>query len=107
MCWQVWGRLANYSVNLPPKSYINVDEFSSPSHFKKYINALDSDDALYEEHHAWRKTYENKPPDDSVPIDPYWMMCKYMHMHYGEDKAPINIKKLRGAESCSETQANY
>jgi hypothetical protein len=40
MAVQVWGKFANYSVNLPEHSYINVEDFRSPAHFAEYVNKV-------------------------------------------------------------------
>ena len=99
--------MANYSVNLPEKSYINVEEFSTPARFAEYVKAVAADNALYEEHHAWRKTYKIDVRDESVAVDPYWMLCKYALLHHKKEKPPINIEHLRGASQCTDTQGDY
>ena len=48
------ARPEDYAAVAPPHSYIHVDDFESPRHLAEYLKLLDSDDALYNEYHAWR-----------------------------------------------------
>ena len=42
---------------LPPKSYIDVNDFSSAEELAEYLLRLDRNDDLYNEYFAWRSTY--------------------------------------------------
>ena len=113
---QVWGKFANYSVNLPEHSYINVEDFRTPSHFAEYVNKVrddvhvttyacddacvqvDQDNELYESYHAWRKEYELGADKGAL-----WKTCKYALLNNGKEKAPINIAAIRDVDTrCAE-----
>lgn len=42
---------------LPPNSYLDVRNFSSPKHLSDYLKRLDEDDGLYLSYHKWRSEY--------------------------------------------------
>ena len=65
---KVWGRLqqgivpivlggADYKTHLPPHSYIDVKDYSSPKQLAKYLHQLDKNDTLYNEYFAWKQNY--------------------------------------------------
>ena len=72
LCWEyisekTWSALsmdvipivigyANYSKFLPPHSYIDVHDFSSPEKLADYLLRLDSDEDLYNSYFRWKTT---------------------------------------------------
>ena len=42
---------------LPPKSYIDVDDFSSAKELAEYLIRLDRNADLYNEYFSWRSSY--------------------------------------------------
>ena len=67
---KLWSRLAsgklvpvvlggsNYSSLLPPNSYIDVRNFTSPKHLARYLRKLDGDDSMYNSYFEWRRNYQ-------------------------------------------------
>ena len=47
----------NYEKLLPPNSFINIANFSSPKHLADYIALLDENEVLYTQYFDWRKNY--------------------------------------------------
>lgn len=52
----VYGH-ANYSLLLPPHSFIDAHAFATAKHLADYIRRLDEDDDLYMSYFQWRKDY--------------------------------------------------
>ena len=48
------ARPSDYSMMLPPHSYIHVDDFNSPRDLAIYLHRLDADDKLYNEYFRWK-----------------------------------------------------
>ena len=71
---------AKYSHHLPPNSYINVANFSSPQKLAQYLHHLDNDDDLYNSYFKWKQRYRIRRVHGSCA------MCKYLHAHFGEKK---------------------
>ena len=47
-----------YEENLPPKSFIHVDDFNNAEELGSYLNMLDSRDDLYLEYLNWKRSYQ-------------------------------------------------
>lgn len=52
------GRPEDYAISAPHKSYIHVDEFSSPQELAEYLHLLDRNDDLYNSYFKWKGTGE-------------------------------------------------
>jgi len=52
------ARPEDYEISAPHRSYIHVDEFSSPKELAEYLNILDNDDDLYNSYFKWKGTGE-------------------------------------------------
>ncbi|XP_046577828.1 alpha-(1,3)-fucosyltransferase C-like isoform X1 [Haliotis rubra] len=48
---------ADYTKYMPPKSYINADDFSTVAELGKYLNYLDTNTTAYVEYLQWKKYY--------------------------------------------------
>ena len=53
----IMSRAENLQNLLPPKSYIDVNDFSSAKKLAEYLLRLDRNDDLYNEYFAWRSSY--------------------------------------------------
>ena len=49
---------ANYSIIMPPHSYINAMDFESPLKLAEYLNFLDQNEEEYLSYFWWRKFYK-------------------------------------------------
>ena len=48
----------NYSELLPPKSYIDVQDYTSPKELADYLKMLNKNDTLYNEYLQWKGRYD-------------------------------------------------
>jgi alpha-1,3-fucosyltransferase len=64
---------ARYNKLLPPNSYINVRDFSSPKRLAEYLKTVDKNDTLYNEYFAWKDSYE------IVHVEPQCKLCEFAH----------------------------
>ena len=51
---------ADYKKLLPPKSYIDIKDFSSVKALADYLLMLSKNDVMYREYFAWKANYEVK-----------------------------------------------
>ena len=49
-----------YTKFLPPKSFINVEDFNTPKDLADYLLLLSKNATEYNKYHAWRDEYEGK-----------------------------------------------
>ena len=93
---KVWNKLkygtvpivlgaSNYTKLLPPNSYIDVKNFTSPKALAKYLQKVDNDDELYKSYFAWRLDYEFKCAPSSCII------CDYLN-NQNETKVLRNVE---------------
>ena len=94
---KVWNKLkfgtvpivmggSNYTKILPPNSFIDVRNFSSPQALAKYIQKVDSDDSLYNSYFAWQRNYQ-------IKCEPFKCnLCNYLNTHK-EKKVLQNVEK--------------
>lgn len=52
------ARPEDYALSAPQKSYIHIDEFSSPKELAEYLHVLDKNDELYNSYFKWKGTGE-------------------------------------------------
>ena len=50
----------DYRKLLPPRSYINVEDFDSPKDLADFLQYLDKNATAYNQYHAWRQDYTGK-----------------------------------------------
>ncbi|XP_068213478.1 alpha-(1,3)-fucosyltransferase C-like [Palaemon carinicauda] len=77
----VYG-LANYSAQLPPKSYINAFDFPTAKSLASYLIYLDGNDTAYNEYFSW-KAYHKFPSTWDMLAKPWCDLCARLH----EDKS--------------------
>ena len=106
---KVWTRLqqgivpvvlggADYKTFLPPHSYINVKDYSSPKALAKYLHKIDSNDTLYNEYFAWKENYTCSL---EVPgFSPFCQLCKMMNKNRNKVNIIPDINKFWGPDSC-------
>ena len=76
---------ADYTAHLPPHSYINVKDYSSPKELAKYLHKLDKNDTLYNEYFAWKKYYSCLP--GARGITGQCELCRMMN----ENRNKVNV----------------
>ena len=96
---------AEYKVFLPPHSYINVKDYSSPKDLAKYLQKLDSNDTLYNEYFAWKQNYTcfGGTPGKSLPCD----VCRMMNENRNKINIIPDINKFWGPDSCVPPKEYY
>lgn len=73
----------DYAGQLPPHSYILVDDFPSPRHLAKYLRLLDSNDTLYNEYFRWKNDWQ------VIPHRFHFMWCRLCAMlHWAVETRP-------------------
>ena len=71
----VYGALSSkqYLDKMPPNSYIDTRNFTSPKHLADYLIHLDNHPNEYVAFHAWRRDYEIKTPKR------FCSLCNFLH----------------------------
>lgn len=69
----VRGVTDQIELYLPPGSYINTDDFSSPNDLSEFLRKISQDKVLNEEFFEWKPFYEAYRPD------PYCELCRMLH----------------------------
>ncbi|KAK3092706.1 hypothetical protein FSP39_006279 [Pinctada imbricata] len=69
---------SNYSLYLPPKSYIDVNTFNKAESFAKYIKTMDENKDKYNDFFSWKNEYMGQygVPDR---LDPFCKLCERLH----------------------------
>ena len=95
---KLWNKLAsgkvvpvvlggsNYSRVLPPNSFIDVTNFTSPKTLAKYLLKLDKDDSMYNSYFEWRRYYMISCVKHQCKL------CEYLNT-YTKKKVYTNIRK--------------
>ena len=65
---------ADYDYFVPPHSFIDVRDFSSPQQLAEYLYMLDSRDDLYLEYFEWKRTYKSV-----VQTHKHCQFCAYLN----------------------------
>ena len=91
----------NLQEVLPPKSYIDVNDFSSAKELAEYLLRLDRNDDLYNEYFAWRSTY--RCILNWIPCS----FCKAFHVVYGRQNSIFSDTRsiFGNQENCEKPQA--
>ena len=79
----------NYSRILPRNSYIDVKDFKTVEDLGKHLLKVNSDDKLYNDYFAWKRThkYVAYPP-------PQCALCEYMNQNTGKVKTYTNLDRF-------------
>ena len=88
----------NLEQLLPPKSYINVNSFSSVKELASYLLELDKNDKLYNEYFAWRSSY--------TCVLNWWpcSFCRAFHENYGRENTLLtDVHPVFGLENCKHS----
>ena len=57
----------DYRKLLPPRSYINVEDFDSPQDLAEYLQYLAKNRTAYNQYHAWRQDYAGASNNPTTP----------------------------------------
>ena len=113
---KVWVRLqsgivpivlggADYNSHLPPHSYIDVKDYSSPKSLAQHLHRLDKNDTLYNEYFAWKQNYSCFV---GVPAtSPACEVCRMMNENRNKINIIPDINKFWDKDSCIPTKDYY
>ncbi|XP_066953053.1 alpha-(1,3)-fucosyltransferase C-like [Macrobrachium rosenbergii] len=73
----VYG-LGNYTVQLPPDSYIDALDFPTAKSLAAYLHYLDKNDTAYNEYFSW-KAYHRLPATWDMFAKPWCDLCARLH----------------------------
>ena len=113
---KVWTRLqigivpvvlggADYKTHLPPHSYIDVKDYSSPKELANYLHTLNNNDILYNEYFAWKQNYSCTIGVPGVSLS--CELCKMMNKNRHKVNMIPDINKFWGPDSCVDTSTYY
>ena len=93
----VFGALSSkqYFQKLPPNSFIDTRNFSSPEHLAKYLTHLDSHEEEYLSFHAWRLHYR------IVMADIFCSICNALHNTSMPKHKNVDWGKFFPKEDCN------
>ena len=97
---------ADYTAHLPPHSYINVKDYSSPQKLAKYLHELDKNDTLYNEYYAWKKNYSCFVGTRGVTLQ--CELCRMMNENRNKVNAIPDINTFwSGKNNCIPAEDYY
>ena len=96
---------ADYTAHLPPHSYINVKDYSSPKKLAKYLHKLDKNDTLYNEYFAWKKNYSCLigTPRASAKCQ----LCRMLNENRNKVNAIPDINTFWSKDTCMPVEDYY
>ena len=96
---------ADYKTFLPPHSYIDVKDYSSPKALATYLHKLDNNDTLYNEYFAWERKYTcyKGVPGKSRSCD----ICKFINENLNKTNTISDINRFWSRERCIPPEQYY
>jgi len=95
---------ADYARVLPPRSYIDVRDFSSPKELADHLYKVTSNKTLFDEYHLWRQTYQVKEQHSRVN---HCALCALLHQLPRGARITRNISEWYGTEQSCITPQEY
>ena len=87
----VYGGLEAYKSVLPPHSYIDVEDFSSPEKLANYLIILNKNETLYRQYFAWRYTHRcDRVNKNGKSL----RVCEYLHDHINERQDKLSLMNV-------------
>ena len=83
---------ANYSAILPPNSYIDVFNFSSPRLLAEYLQKVGTDKSLYNSYFEWKNNYCIERVDHNRNL---CQLCKHLNNNNNLNKNKVQDKDKR------------
>ena len=96
---------ANYKQLLPPKSYIDIRDFSSVKALADYLHMVSENDELYREYFAWKRHYIvlSISPDDLV-----CQVCAFLNRYHNVTNVIPRLDQVYGKrENCLEPKEYF
>ena len=98
---------ANYTKLLPPKSYIDITDFSSPKHLADHLLTLDKNNALYNSYFTWKQHYTVENVVRSFSGALFCRMCEYLQRTRNVSQTYTDIQTWWTQGSCSPLPDYY
>ena len=96
---------ADYKSHLPPHSYIDVNDYSSPKSLAQHLHRLDKNDTLYNEYFAWKQNYSCFV---GVPAkSPACEVCRMMNENRNKINIIPDINTFWDKDSCIRPEDYY
>ena len=113
---KTWGRLtypiipivlggADYKAFLPPHSYIDVKDYSSPKKLAAHLHKLHKNDTLYNEYFAWKRDYTCFTGIPS--LSGICSICNFMNEHMDKTNIIPDINEFWSRKRCIPPKEYY
>ena len=87
----VYGGLGGYKEALPPHSYIDVADFSSPENLAKYLLEVHANDTLYRKYFSWKTKFHCGIVSRDGNME---RICSHLHNTMSEFNVTVDIKGI-------------
>ena len=91
----------HYIRDLPPNSFIDINNFESPKHLTAYLRMLIATPTKYAAYHEWRHSHVIGQPDQLCII------CEYMNSHEGGSRVIPDVNDVFGVSQCQNASDYY
>ena len=91
----------HYIRDLPPNSFIDINNFESPKHLTAYLRMLIATPTKYAAYHEWRHNYVIGHPDQLCII------CEYMNSHEGGSRVIPDVNDIFSVSQCQKPSEYY
>ena len=95
---------ADYKEMLPPNSYIDVANFSSPRLLAEYLHRVSNDDALYDSYFAWKSSFSVDVNFDKVFG---CSLCEFMNRSYKKTTIVPSMGQFWSRKTYCQGSAQY
>jgi len=92
----------DYKRLLPPKSYINVEDFESPKDLADFLKFLDKNATEYNKYHEWKKDYQALQEHGyfGTQASHYCRLCEALNYNSKQPKTVDSLKHFFGKQHC-------
>ena len=90
----------DYSRHLPPHSYIDIRDFTSPKLLADYLSLLDKNDTLYNTYFTWRRHYAIRRANDVDWGPMFCRLCYHLQRTRRVQKILTNATKWWKDDQC-------
>ena len=99
----VYGGLDGYKEALPPHSYIDVSDFSSPENLAKYILQVHANDTLYHSYFSWKTEFQCGFVPKELSLE---KICIHLHQTLMHSNLKVNLRDVWSHDSVQCIEAN-
>jgi hypothetical protein len=99
--------LPDYSDFLPPGSYLDVRNFSSPQKLASFMQGINKDDRLYNDFIEAKKRYKCVSEVDQKSVPYACRLCHYLHKNKYVREIVYDIRKFWGPHERCQTPRDF